>query len=132
MALKRAFRLRKSSEFLRVRQQGRSITSRLLILAYVANDSETTRIGFVVSKRVSKHAVERNYIKRLLSETVRPLLPSLPNGWDIVLSVRSGHSGRTERNAAVNADAGMLKQEVVTLLHRARLLASGQTAETSS
>ncbi|HLJ34413.1 MAG TPA: ribonuclease P protein component [Ktedonobacteraceae bacterium] len=138
MALKRAFRLRKSSEFLRVRQQGRSITSRLLILAYVANNSETTRIGFVVSKRVSKHAVERNYIKRLLSETVRPLLPGLPNGLDIVLSVRSGHNERnghsrhTEHNAAVNADAGMLKQEVVSLLHRARLLSNGQTAETSS
>lgn len=132
MALKRAFRLRKSSEFLQVRQQGRSITSRLLILAYVANNSETTRIGFVVSKRVSKHAVERNYIKRLLSEAVRPLLPCLSGGWDIVLTVRSGRGERSERNAAVNADASMLKQEVVTLLQRARLLANGQTAETSS
>ncbi|MHB8600072.1 MAG: ribonuclease P protein component [Ktedonobacteraceae bacterium] len=123
MALKRAFRLRKSSEFLRVRQQGRSFTSRLLILAYVANESATTRCGFVVSKRVSKHAVERNYMKRLLSEVVRPLLPRLPAGLDIVLSVRP---------VAVHADADMLKQEVVTVLHRARLLGSGQTAETSS
>ncbi|HVB22849.1 MAG TPA: ribonuclease P protein component [Ktedonobacteraceae bacterium] len=123
MALKRAFRLRKSSEFLRVRQQGRSFTSRLLILAYVANTSETTRVGFVISKRVSKHAVKRNYIKRLLSEVVRPLLPNLPGGLDIVLSAR---------NAAVNADATLLKQEVVTLLQRARLLESGHTAETSS
>ncbi|HLX40387.1 MAG TPA: ribonuclease P protein component [Ktedonobacteraceae bacterium] len=124
MALKRAFRLRKSSEFLRVRQQGRSFASRLLILAYVANESETTRIGFVVSKRVSKHAVERNYIKRLLSEVVRPLLPNLPGGLDIVLNVR---------NTAVNADIRTLKQEVLTLFQRARLLESGPTtAETSS
>lgn len=123
MALKRAFRLRKSSEFLRVRQQGRSFTSRLLILAYVANESETTRFGFVVSKRVSKHAVERNYIKRLLSEAVRPLLPRLPGGLDIVLSVRT---------VAVHANADILRQEVVTLLRRARLLGSEQPAETSS
>jgi ribonuclease P protein component len=122
VALKRAFRLRKSSEFLQVRQQGRSIASRLLILAYRANTLDITRIGFVVSKKVSKHAVVRNHLKRLLSEVVRPLLPCLPGGLDIVLTVR---------NAARDADILMLKQEVVTLLQRARLLETGQAPETS-
>lgn len=122
MALKRAFRLRKSSEFLQVRQQGRSSASRLLILAYRANTLDITRIGFVISKKVSKHAVVRNHLKRLLSEVVRPLLPCLPGGLDIVLTVR---------NAARDADILMLKQEVVTLLQRARLLETGQTPETS-
>jgi ribonuclease P protein component len=122
VALKRAFRLRKSSEFLQVRQQGHSIASRLLILAYRANTADITRIGFVVSKKVSKRAVERNHLKRLLSEVVRPLVPCLPGGLDIVLTVR---------NAARDADILMLKQEVVALLQRARLLKTGQTPETS-
>jgi len=122
VALKRALRLRKSSEFLRVRQQGRSITSRLLILAFVANETEITHIGFVVSKRVSKHAVVRNHIRRLLSEAVRPLVPRLSGGLDIVLTVR---------NSAIHADVHMLRQEVVTLLERARLLETGQASETS-
>jgi ribonuclease P protein component len=113
MALNRELRLRKSSEFQRVRQQGRSLTSRLLILAWMPNEVARLRIGFVVGKRISKHAVERNYIKRLLSEAIRPSLPELPRDWDIVLSAR---------NAAVTADVHTLQQDTVALLRRARLL----------
>ncbi len=113
MALKRASRLRKSSEFQRVRQQGRTLTSRLLILAWIPNEVERPRVGFVVSKRISKHAVERNYIKRLLSEAIRPFLPELSTSSDIVLSARSG---------ITNADLKMLRQDIITLLRRARLL----------
>jgi len=113
VALSRALRLRKGSEFQRVRQQGRSIASRLLILAWIPNEVEQLRIGFVASKRISKHAVERNYIKRLLSEAIRPILPEIPTGWDIVLSAR---------NQARSADLQALKQDIVTLLRRAHLL----------
>ena len=113
MALKRALRLRKSSEFQRIRQQGRSLTSRLLILAWMPNEVARLRIGFVVSKRISKHAVERNYIKRLLSEAIRSSLPELARNWDIVLSAR---------NAVVSADVHTLQQDILALLRRAGLL----------
>jgi len=113
MALNRELRLRKTSEFQRVRQQGRYLTSRLLILAWMPNEVARLRIGFVVSKRISKHAVERNYTKRLLSEAIRSSLPELPRNWDIVLSAR---------NAAVTADLHALEQDITTLLRRAGLL----------
>jgi ribonuclease P protein component len=113
MALNRELRLRKSSEFQQIRQQGRSLTSRLLILAWMPNEVARLRIGFVVSKRISKHAVERNYIKRLLSEAIRSSLPELPRNWDIVLSAR---------NAVVTADVYTLQQDIRALLRRAGLL----------
>jgi ribonuclease P protein component len=113
VALKRALRLRKSSEFQRVRQQGRSIASRLLILAWLPNQEAQLRIGFVVSKRVTKLAVERNYIKRLMGEAIRPLLVDLPPGWDIVLSAR---------HQSLGADLPTLSRELQSLLRRARLL----------
>ena len=122
MALNRALRLRKSNDFRRVRQQGRSIASRLLILAWVPNDLTTVRIGFVVSKRVSKHAVARNYIKRLLSEAVRPMLADLPGGWDIVFSAR---------NQILGIGLQALTLDIATLLRRARLLEPARTPETS-
>ena len=115
MALNRALRLRKSSDFQKVRQQGRSITSRLLILAWIPNEQPRLRVGFVVSKRISKLAVERNYVKRLLGEAILHTLPSIPGGWDIVLSAR---------NQVTTADLHVLEQDIVTLLHRARLLTS--------
>jgi len=113
VALNHALRLRKNSEFERVRQQGRSITSRLLILAWMPNEIAKLRIGFVVSKRISKHAVDRNYIKRLLSEAVRAALPQLPIGLDIVISARP---------QATAADLRTLEQDLFALLRRARLL----------
>jgi ribonuclease P protein component len=123
VALNRASRLRKSSEFQRVRQQGRSITSRLLILAWASNDVAQLRIGFVVSKRISKRAVDRNRLKRLLGETIRPLLPELTPGWDIVLSARKD---------ILTADLHTLEQEIPVLLRRARLLAPAQRQEMKS
>ena len=113
MALNRELRLRKSSEYQRIRQQGRSLTSRLLILAWMPNEVARLRIGFVVGKRISRHAVERNYIKRLLSEAIRPAVPELSRNWDIVLSAR---------NAVVTADVHTLQQDIMALLRRAGLL----------
>ena len=113
MALKRELRLRKSREFQRVRQRGQSVSSQLLILAWMPNELAGLRIGFVVSKRISKHAVERNHIKRLLSEAIRPVLPGISGGWDIVISAR---------NLASSADVYMFEQDITKLLRRARLL----------
>jgi ribonuclease P protein component len=114
VALKRAVRLRKSGDFQQVRQQGRSISSRLLVLAWSPNDVARLRIGFIVSKRISKRAVERNRLKRLLGEAVRVFLPALPPGVDIVLSVRA---------AASTADVHVLESDIHALLQRAKLLA---------
>jgi ribonuclease P protein component len=122
VALNRALRLRKNSDFQRVRQQGRSIVSRLLILAWAPNDGAKARVGFVVSKRIAKDAVTRNYIKRLLGEAVRPVLTALPDGWDIVISAR---------NQVVGANLVMLTQEITTLLRRAQLLESAPITDTS-
>ncbi|MGZ3615734.1 MAG: ribonuclease P protein component [Ktedonobacteraceae bacterium] len=113
MALNRAVRLRKNGEFQRVKQQGHSIMSPLLVLAWMPNDIARTRIGFVVSKRIAKHAVDRNYMKRLLSEAMRGLLPRLPVGLDIVVSARQ---------KANTANLRMLEQDIISLLSRARLL----------
>jgi ribonuclease P protein component len=115
VALNRALRLRKNSDFQRVRQQGHSVTSRLLILAWTPNDEARVRVGFVITKRISKHAVTRNYIKRLLGEAIRPVLADLPVGLDIVFSARGQILG---------ADLSMLRQDMSTLLRRARLLAT--------
>ncbi len=95
--------------------------SPLLILAWMPNDVGKLRIGFVVSKRISKHAVDRNYIKRLLSEAIRAALPRLPIGLDIVVSARQ---------QASTADLRTLEQDMLTLLQRARLLEVKPEADT--
>jgi len=121
VALNRALRLRKSSDFQRVRQLGRSVSSRLLTLAWAPNDVARLRIGFVTGKRISKHAVERNYVKRLLSEAVRPFLADLPAGWDIVIRAKY---------QIIGTDLYTLSHDIATLLRRAQFLVP--SPETSS
>ena len=87
--------------------------SPLLVLAWMPNDIASTRIGFVVSKRIAKRAVDRNYMKRLLSEAMRGLLPRLPGGIDIVVSARQ---------KANTANLRILEQDMLTLLRQAKLL----------
>jgi ribonuclease P protein component len=115
VALKRALRLRKNTDFQRVRQHGRKVASRLLVLMCAPNNLATVRVGFVVSKRISKHAVERNYVKRLLSEAIRPLLRDIPAGWDIVVSVKQ---------TIIGIPLSALTQDLYMVLRRARLFAS--------
>ena len=122
MALNRALRLRKSREFQRVRQRGRRVTSHLLTLAWTPNDVAQLRIGFVISKRVSKRAVDRNRLKRLLSEAVRPSLGELAQGWDLVFSAKK---------ETLVADLRTLEQDIPALLRRARLLDPAHRQETN-
>jgi len=120
VALKRALRLRKSKDFQRVRQQGRNTASRLLILTFASNDLATLRIGFVVCKRVSKRAVERNYVKRLLSEAIRPMLADIPAGWDLVISAKA---------PVIGVKLPDIVDDLRILLRRARLLNLSATQE---
>jgi ribonuclease P protein component len=121
VALNRAVRLRKNNDFQRVRQQGRSIMSPLLSLAWMPNDVEKTRVGFVVSKRTAKRAVDRNYLKRLLSEAMRVFLPRLPIGLDIVVSARQ---------KACSAHLSTLEQDLLMLLRKAQLLEARPEVDT--
>lgn len=123
MALKRALRLRKSKDFQRVKQQGRSRTSRLLVLTFAPNDLATLRVGFVVSQRVSKRAVERNYVKRLLSEAIRPILVKIPPGWDLVISAKT---------SIIGVKLLDLAEDLRMVLRRAQLLNPSATLEMRS
>ena len=77
------------------------------------------RVGFVVSKRISKHAVTRNYKKRLLSEAIRPSLDELSGGWDVVISAR---------HTILDADLQSITHDITTLLRRAKLIGSIEQA----
>jgi ribonuclease P protein component len=93
------------------------------MLIYAPNNLTNVRIGFVVSKRTSKLAVERNYIKRLLAEAIRPLLAEIPVGWDIILSAKQ---------TSIGVPLTTLRQDLQILLRRARLYNPAPVQESQS
>jgi ribonuclease P protein component len=88
--VKRANRLSRSRDFDAVYRQGRSVSSRFLVLYWFPHeDPAAPRFGFSVPKAVGG-AVERNRIKRQLREVWQGRLERVPAGNDYVLIVRSG------------------------------------------
>lgn len=82
-------RLKSNRDFSKVYAKGKYIAERLVVVHYLPNMLEYSRIGFSVSKKIGK-SVQRNLIKRRLREITRKLEPQIKPGFDIIISARSG------------------------------------------
>ncbi len=76
--LPREARLRRPSEFAALRTSSGRAGGRCFHMRYRDNELGHARLGLAISKRVSKRAVERNRIKRLVRESFRRVRQQLP------------------------------------------------------
>ena len=70
-------KLRKTDEFSSVCSFRKSFSRQFLVVHYKPNSEISTRIGFVVAKKIAKRAVDRNYMRRVLRELCRQELNTL-------------------------------------------------------
>ena len=111
--MQRRFRLSRSEDFKRVRRTGKSYAHPLVVLVTQASESQDKiRVG-VTAGKTTGNAVHRNRAKRLLREAMRPLLPSLASGWDLILIARP---------ALVTATLTETRSALANVLRRAKLL----------
>lgn len=86
--LNKARRLTTDAEFERVLLKGRVISTPFFLLKYLGGETSGSRFGFVVSKKVSLRATDRNKAKRRLREAVRAHPVSHAKGYEVVFIAR--------------------------------------------
>jgi len=83
-------RLKKKKDFDLIFKQGQSFKQGRLYFKFKHNKLESNRFGFIVSKKFSKKAVERNKIKRQIREIVRSKKNKIKLPLDIIITVMPG------------------------------------------
>lgn len=103
--------LRKRAEFVQVQNKGKRHRGRSLLLMVYPNDSDKSRIGLTVSRKVG-NAVVRNRVRRRLRESIRSNPERFASGQDYVFIARA---------RAATAGSSALHKEVEWLLNQVSL-----------
>lgn len=88
----RSWRLTRSKDVARVYRQGESGATRFLFVRCLPNKSQQSRFAVAISKKISKKAVARNRLKRLVRQAIyemreSPLFIEKTAGSDCVITV---------------------------------------------
>lgn len=100
--------------FEKVLKEGKFVQSDSFGLAFIENgDKDISHFGFIISTKVAKEAVNRNRVKRALSEAVRYQMDKVKNGYDVVFLVKG---------SSVKASTERLMNEVGIALEKAGII----------
>ncbi|MFA6184561.1 MAG: ribonuclease P protein component [Candidatus Shapirobacteria bacterium] len=92
--LKRENRIRLKKEFAEIKNKGRILYSPLFGFLTCKENDDQKKFGFIVSKKISKKAVDRNRIRRVLSEVVRKKLEKFENGTRVIFLTKKEILGK--------------------------------------
>jgi len=85
--LAKKYRLTKNLQFEAVMGKGQAVYSPILLIKQINNKYNYSRIGIIVSNKVSKKASQRNLIKRRLREIIKKEFSKIKKGKDVVIIV---------------------------------------------
>ena len=105
--LKKINRIGRKKEFLEIKNKGRMINSPLFGAVSLVDETREVKFGFVISKKISKRAVDRNKIKRRMSEILVKKLDKFILGTKIVFLAKKSLLG---------AKMGEIEEEIDKLI----------------
>jgi ribonuclease P protein component len=114
--MKRKFRLRKSTDFKRVRRLGKSYAHPLIVLIKHPNEEDISRFGVAAGRSIG-NAVKRNRAKRRIREILRLRIPSISSGWDILLLARKPLNNATSAELQAALDRLLKRAGLSTKQH---------------
>lgn len=107
--LKKVNRINKTRDLQKVYRTGKAVHTPALVIKFA--EAEKTRTAFVVSKKVSKKAVERNRIKRALRESMRLMMDKIKLGDYMIVA----------KNSAAGYKNNELREQLEYALNKAKL-----------
>ena len=111
--MKKAYRVKKNSEFQEILKTGKSFANRELVIYYKEKPLQTHfRIGISVGKKIG-NAVTRNRIKRYIRQSFIQLEDKVIPEIDIIIIARK---------PAVDMDCKQIKNSLIHLLRKQNLL----------
>jgi ribonuclease P protein component len=93
---------------------GMSYAHPLIVLVALPNELRYSRFAVSAGRSLGK-SVKRNRAKRLIREALRPIIPYIMSGWDVIL---------VARNTLNLAAYRQVQEALITLFERADLLSS--------
>jgi len=108
-------RLRAAADFTALRREGKRLASPCFQAQYRLTDGSHARLGMAVSRRVSKLAVVRNRIRRIIRESFRLSRTGLPD-CDVLLIART--DAATRNSNELRADLDSIWQRLAALKPR--------------
>jgi len=105
MALPKKHRLVSKLDFDKVFKEGKAVKGSFLFIKLRVNELGFPRFGFVVPKKVYSRAVDRNRLKRVLSEVVSLYVKNnTTNGRDFIVMISK------------QGQEGLIKKELTNIL----------------
>lgn len=86
--LPKKYRLKNKRDFDKVHRGGKFYQNKYTALKLIKNNLPESRIGIIVSTKVSKKAVVRNKVKRIIRASILGFLTKVAAGYDVVIMVR--------------------------------------------
>ncbi len=106
----RAYRLTEAGQYQRVFAGSRRFGNQHITMLVTENAHEYARLGMAISKKCAKRAVDRNRIKRLVRESFRENISTLPSVDIVVLG----------RPSIIQLNNAILRQQIDKQWHYIR------------
>jgi ribonuclease P protein component len=107
--LKKINRISLKSEIEEIKNQGKMLPGRLLGMLVLKKEDGEKKFGMIVSKKISKKAVERNRARRQVMEVIRRSLDGIPRGVRGLILAKPGLIGQKER---------LIEEEIKRMMER--------------
>jgi ribonuclease P protein component len=89
-------RIRLTNDFKDILKNGRSFFCKDLYIKTKDNKLDNSRFGIIISTKVSKKAVQRNHLKRIIREIIKENLSNIKNKQDVVIVLSSSISTKNK------------------------------------